>query len=463
MDEPQPEASAQGLVAVHSDDALTLVCLADGTEVRVPFAAAARESELVRIQMDDVEEAAPRLDVHELDEVTAAAFAAFLQGQPADPAVSAAGFFRPGAEENTAEKRVDPSGRGSFTLAGFKRFHGAEAGRQVWVKAGETMREACRRIRLCGAHGPVADFLGDGPQGFAALYAAADYLIAPRWRSLLVDAWATALLAGLSPPALATAAEAAAAALDPAVSPLLQQELPEAVLFQFLDLPETEVAAHARRELVRRVPMLPDLALAKLRGFRRDLARQELLRRHPQLTPFDNDSLRAAVKCLKDDYNSTGGCAATEAELGPLSLWDTKLITDMSSLFCDALCDASEQLAHIFGDGHRSAFSKTFTADLSGWDVGRVESMECMFQGALAFTSDLSRWDVGRVESMGAMFCNAAAFTSDLSGWSVGRVENMKHMFCGASAFTSDLPPGFGMLWKRGGVSAFTFTPWYKQ
>ena len=401
MDEPQPEASAQGLVAVHSDDALTLVCLADGTEVRVPFAAAARESELVRIQMEDVEEAAPRLDVHELDEVTAAAFAAFLQGQPADPAVSAAGFFRPGAEENTAEKRVDPSGRGSFTLAGFKRFHGAEAGRQVWVKAGETMREACRRIRLCGAHGPVADFLGDGPQGFAALYAAADYLIAPRWKALLVDAWAAVLLAGLSPPALATAVTSAAAALDPAVSPLLQ-ELPEAVLFQFLNhldhggQPLSE-AGHARRELVRRVPTLPDLALAKLRGFRRDPARQELRRRHPQLAPFDNGSLKAAVTSLKAEYNSTGGCAATETDHGPLPLWDTSQITDMSKLF-------------FGGYGLSAFFSRTFTSDLSGWDVGRVERMDRMFDGASAFTSDLSGWDVGRVQSMCRMFDGASAF-----------------------------------------------------
>ena len=63
----------------------------------------------------------------------------------------------------------------------------------------------------------------------------------------LANAWATALLAGLSPPALATAATAA---LDPAVSPLMQ-ELPEAVLLQFRDLPETEVAEHAQREVVR--------------------------------------------------------------------------------------------------------------------------------------------------------------------------------------------------------------------
>ena len=393
VEEPRPEtnAAAHGIGAVRSDDVLTLVCLADGADVRVPFSAAARESELIRIQMDDVEEAGPRLDVHVLEEVTAVAFSAFLQGQPADRAVSAADFFHPGAEKNAEEKRADPSGYGSFTLAGFKRFHGAEAGRQLWVKAGETVQEACRRIRLCGARGPVADFLGDAPQGFAALYAAADYLIAPRWKGLLVDAWAAALLAGLSSPALATAVTAAAAALDPAVSPMLQ-ELPEAVLFQFLDHLDLDgqpllEAGHARRELVRRVPTLPDLALAKLRGFRRDPARQELRRRHPQLTPFDDGSLKAAATSLTAEYNRTGGCAATEAEHGPLPLWDTSQITSMSWLFHD-------------GSWRGSAFNKTFTSDLSGWDVGRVERMDDMFQGASAFTSDLSSWNVGRVRSM---------------------------------------------------------------
>ena len=68
------------------DDTLTLVCLAEGAEVRVPFSAAAQESELVRTLLDDMKEAAPSLDVHELGEqATVAAFGGFLQGQPAAP------------------------------------------------------------------------------------------------------------------------------------------------------------------------------------------------------------------------------------------------------------------------------------------------------------------------------------------------------------------------------------------
>ena len=79
--EPQPETTeaTHGLSAVRSNDALTLVCLVDGTEVRVSFSAAVRESELVRTLLDDVEEASPRLDLHELDEAAAVAFAFYLE------------------------------------------------------------------------------------------------------------------------------------------------------------------------------------------------------------------------------------------------------------------------------------------------------------------------------------------------------------------------------------------------
>ena len=210
------------------------------------------------------------------------------------------------------------------------------------------------------------------------------------------------------------------------------------------------VGSWARAELVRRLAGLPDLALAKLRGpALATPARAELLCRHPQLTPFDNGSLKVATRSLKAEYNSTRSCVATEAKYGPLPLWDTSQVTGMSELFRD--CRGRPN----------SAFSATFTSDLSGWDVGRVESMYGMFWGASAFTSDLSGWNVGRVESMYGMFLGASAFTSDLSGWNVGRVESMFGMFASASAFTSDLSGWdvsrvesmYGMF---AGASAFT-------
>ena len=196
MNEPQPETSAatHGVSAVHSADALTLVCLVDGSEVRVSLSAAARESELVRTLLDDVEEASPRLDLHELDEAAAVAFAVFL-------------------EVPATKMRLFP---------------------------------------LPTAH-PDSGFLGDGPRGFVALYAAADYLIALRWRAQLADAWLAAL-ATATPLAVTRAVEVADAAVDPAVSPLLA-ELPaiDAVgrFYRLAGLP-LAVAHFAKQELARR-------------------------------------------------------------------------------------------------------------------------------------------------------------------------------------------------------------------
>ena len=72
-------------------------------------------------------------------------------------------------------------------------------------------------------HDPVA-VAGRGQLGFAALFNAACFLMAPRWQQQLADAWGAELVkpAGRgNHGAVAAAAERAEAALDPAVSPLL--------------------------------------------------------------------------------------------------------------------------------------------------------------------------------------------------------------------------------------------------
>ena len=371
-DECRPAAgsAAQGTSAADGVT-LTLVCLANGAaEVEVPHSAAAQESELVRTHVDD-EDDAPRLDLHALDGAAAAAFADFLRHGFAD-------FLR---------------------------------------------------------HSTAAEFLGDGGCGFAALHAAASYLIAPRWQVRLVDAWVAAV-AGAKPRALALAVNVAAAALDPAVSPLLR-ELPLEALGRILNLIgrapgwwRQDAVEHTRQEACRRIRTLPDLALAKLREpVMVGPARAELRRRHPQLKPFDSDSLKAAVERLRTEHRTSASCSVTETEYGPLALWDTSQVTDMNQLF--GICYLSMD------------WSTNFTADLSAWDVGRVEMMGSMFSGASAFTCDLSGWDVGRVSDMSFMFCGASAFTSNLSAWNIGRVRHMEKMFCGASVFSAQDAPWY--------------------
>eukprot|EP00212_Chloropicon_laureae_P002080 CAMPEP_0197485498 /NCGR_PEP_ID=MMETSP1311-20131121/437_1 /TAXON_ID=464262 /ORGANISM="Genus nov. species nov., Strain RCC856" /LENGTH=49 /DNA_ID= /DNA_START= /DNA_END= /DNA_ORIENTATION= len=48
--------------------------------------------------------------------------------------------------------------------------------------------------------------------------------------------------------------------------------------------------------------------------------------------------------------------------------------------------------------------------------------MSMMFAGAKSFTGDLSKWQIGKVTNMYAMFSGARAFNSDLSKWQTGNV-----------------------------------------
>jgi len=41
--------------------------------------------------------------------------------------------------------------------------------------------------------------------------------------------------------------------------------------------------------------------------------------------------------------------------------------------------------------------------------------------------------------NMNGMFANATSFSGDLSSWEVGQVEYMNHMFDGATSFTRQL------------------------
>ena len=78
-------------------------------------------------------------------------------------------------------------------------------------------------------------------------------------------------------------------------------------------------------------------------------------------------------------------------------------------------------------------------ANISDWDVSRVESMSYMFSEAAAFNQPIDAWDVGRVSDMTRMFLDAPAFNQPLASWNVENVYGMTQMFAGATAFDQDL------------------------
>ena len=89
-----------------------------------------------------------------------------------------------------------------------------------------------------------------------------------------------------------------------------------------------------------------------------------------------------------------------------------------------------------------------FNQDIGDWNVGKVTTMEDMFNRVGEFNQDISDWDVSQVENMDDMFNNAEAFNQNIGGWDVSQVTDMEEMFSGASAFDQDIGN-----WKVGNVT----------
>ncbi|CBW54471.1 Conserved hypothetical protein, predicted transmembrane protein, DUF285 family [Mycoplasma mycoides subsp. capri LC str. 95010] len=103
--------------------------------------------------------------------------------------------------------------------------------------------------------------------------------------------------------------------------------------------------------------------------------------------------------------------------------WDTKNITDMSSVFYDAnwINDAS----------------------IKNWNTSKVTDMSKMFKRAKSFNQDLSNWDVSNVKNFEGMFDDASDFNNGNTPlkWEgkLNKAENMKSMFKKASDFKHSL------------------------
>ena len=91
-----------------------------------------------------------------------------------------------------------------------------------------------------------------------------------------------------------------------------------------------------------------------------------------------------------------------------------------------------------------SAASLTFTfngatemnADLNGWKVGKVVSLERTFYNAVKFKgTGLSLWDTASATSLDRTFFGAKEMNADLTGWKVGKVVTLQATFASASKF----------------------------
>ncbi len=130
------------------------------------------------------------------------------------------------------------------------------------------------------------------------------------------------------------------------------------------------------------------------------------------LYPFDNQTIRIAVREWRDHYNDA------LAMYGHISRWDTSHVTDMNGLFKDFF---------------------TFDQPIGEWNTSNVSDMRGMFDGCESFDQPLNNWNTSKVTDMSSMFAVANAFNQPLGDWDTSQVTDMNDMFYHALAFNQPL------------------------
>ena len=59
------------------------------------------------------------------------------------------------------------------------------------------------------------------------------------------------------------------------------------------------------------------------------------------------------------------------------------------------------------------------------WNVGNVDDMERMFNGATSTSQSIDNWDVSKVTTIKFMFAGARKFNQPLNGWGA-KTSNIK-------------------------------------
>jgi surface protein len=126
-------------------------------------------------------------------------------------------------------------------------------------------------------------------------------------------------------------------------------------------------------------------------------------------------------------------------------LWDTRGVDNMQSAFnnCKGLLTGVEHWSVMAAESTSFMFFGTdgFDRDISRWDTSNVTTMANMFNGAIAFNQPIGKWDTSKVRYMTGMFRNAAAFNQNISGWNIANVQLKLYMYAGATAMQEENKP----------------------
>ena len=195
----------------------------------------------------------------------------------------------------------------------------------------------------------------------------------------------------------------------------------------------------------------------KLKGIQRiiDMSSmfKAIIRMHPyeyEYIPLSSlpDISKWNTKNITDMSSIFYGCKLLSS-LSDISKWNTKNVNNMSSMFygCELLSSLPDiskwDTQNVTKMGYILSGCKLLSSlpDLSKWNTKNVTDMSSMFCGcsSLALCPDISNWNTLNVTDMNGIFCGCSSLSSlpDISKWDVKNVSDMDHMFSGCSLLTS--------------------------
>lgn len=120
---------------------------------------------------------------------------------------------------------------------------------------------------------------------------------------------------------------------------------------------------------------------------------------------------------------------------GPISLWDTSNVTDMTRLFFEMSQfddDISDwDTSNVIYMTEMFSHCYDFNQPLHNWDVSSVINMYHMFACCFKFDQNLNNWDVSNVLTAEAMFYRCKSLSHSVFSWNMKESINISHMFCG--------------------------------
>ncbi len=131
--------------------------------------------------------------------------------------------------------------------------------------------------------------------------------------------------------------------------------------------------------------------------------------------------------------------SALRSFTGDISGWNVSNVVNMRDMFKESRFTGDISRWDVSNVRYMQGmfYKSQFTGDISGWDVSDVKQMYWMFRES-QFNGDISNWKVSKVTNMSNMF-RESQFTGDISGWNVSSLTNMGYMFYGASSFNQDI------------------------